>query len=318
MYDVGNLSIRTLLIFISVYETQNFSVVARREGISASQVSRVIQQLEDTLGQQLFYRNTRAIIPTESGHLFISHARAITANLEEARRELNDRALEPSGLIRINAPVFFGQRHVAPALAGLSQRFPRLSFELTLTDDYIDPHRDAADVIFRIGALTDSAFHARVFGQQIFHLAASPAYLDKYGAPGRPDDLIHHNCLVYRGSSGPNRWLAREPGGEWVHYPVTPLMVSNNAETLLIAALGGMGVVLFPDWLIGERLQRNELIALLPAWDVSINNEPQHIAALYPNSRHAPLNVRAVIDHYVDAFGQPPYWQSASDNQTCG
>ncbi len=70
MNGLGNISIRALLIFIDVYETQNFSVVARREGISASQVSRVIHQMEDVLGQQLFYRNTRAIIPTESGHLF--------------------------------------------------------------------------------------------------------------------------------------------------------------------------------------------------------------------------------------------------------
>lgn len=82
--------------------------------------------------------------------------------MEEARRELNERTLEPSGRVRINAPVFFGQRHVAPALPGLTERYPKLSIELTLTDDYINPHREPADVIFRIGVLTDSAFHARV------------------------------------------------------------------------------------------------------------------------------------------------------------
>lgn len=313
MYDFGNLSIRSLLIFIDVYETQNFSVVARREGISASQVSRVIHQLEDALGQQLFYRNTRAIIPTESGHLFIRYARAMAGNLEDARRELDERTREPSGVIRINAPVFFGQRHVAPGLPGLTARYPRLSIELTLTDDYIDPHRDAADVIFRIGTLTDSSFHARVFGQQFYHLAASPDYLRKQGRPEGPEDLSRHKCLVYRGSSGPNRWLVREPGQAWIHYPVSPLMLSNNAETLLTAALGGMGIVLFPDWLIGDRLQRGELVELLPAWETAINTEPQPIAAIYPNARHPPLNVRAVIDHYIEVFGTPLYWQSAAD-----
>lgn len=309
MNNPGNMSIRSLLLFIEVYETQNFSGVARREGISASQVSRVIHQLEDALGQQLFYRNTRAVIPTESGHLFIRYARAMATNLEDARRELDARTQEPSGVIRINAPVFFGQRHVAPALPGLTERYPRLSIELTLTDDFIDPHRDAADVIFRIGALTDSSFHARVFGQQFYHLAASPDYLRKNGTPQKPDDLNHHKCLVYRGSSGPNRWLVRQPGGEWVHYPVSPLMLSNNAETLLIAALGGMGIVLFPDWLIGERLQSGELVELLPAMETSIKTEPQNIAAIYPNARHPPLNVRTVIDYYIDVFGKPLYWQ---------
>ncbi len=313
MNGPGNISIRALLIFIDVYETQNFSVVARREGISASQVSRVIHQIEDALEQQLFYRNTRAIIPTESGHLFIRYARTMTESLDEARRELNERTLEPGGMVRINAPVFFGQRHVAPRLPGLAEKYPKLSIELTLTDDYIDPHRDPADVIFRIGTLTDSSFHARVFGQQFYHLAASPAYIRRCGDPESPDDLARHKCLVYRGSSGPNRWLLRRSGEEWVHYPVSPLMSSNNAETLLIAALGGMGIVLFPDWLIGERLKNGELIALLPELEMSIKTEPQHIAAIYPNARHPPLNVRAIIDYYLDAFGSPLYWQSETD-----
>ncbi|MNG57213.1 LysR family transcriptional regulator [Serratia plymuthica] len=310
MYDLGKISIRALLIFIDVYDTQNFSVVARREGISASQVSRVVHQLEDILGQQLFYRNTRAIIPTENGDLFVRYARAMVGNLEDVRRELNERSLEPSGLIRMNAPVFFGQRHVAPGLPGLMNLYPRLNIELTLTDDYIDPHRDAADVIFRIGVLTDSAFHARVFGRQFYHLAASPEYLKKYGVPEGPDDLSRHKCLVYRGSSGPNRWLARKPGEEWIHYPISPLMSSNNAETLLIAALGGMGIVLFPDWLIGERLQSGELIELMPNMEVSIKTDIQNISAIYPNTRHPSLNVRSVINYYVELFGSPPYWQS--------
>ncbi|MGM8812274.1 LysR substrate-binding domain-containing protein [Enterobacter cloacae] len=310
MYDAGSMNLRSLKIFIAVFETENFSVVARREGLSASQVSRIIHQLEDALGQQLFYRNTRAVIPTESGHLFIRYAREMMTSFEEARRELDARSTEPSGTIRINAPVFFGQRHIAPGLPGLTARDPRLNIELTLTDDFIDPHKHAADVIFRIGVLTDSTFHARIFGQQRYHLAASPDYLRQHGAPQGPDDLAHHKCLVYRGSSGPNRWLFRGPGEEWVHYPVMPLMTSNNAESLLAAALGGMGIVLFPDWLIGDRVQQGELVALLPGLECAIHTEPLNIAAIYPNARHPPLNVRAVIDHYVGCFGTPLYWQT--------
>ena len=310
MFDASNITVRALLIFIEVYEAQNFSVVARRQGISASQISRVIHQLEDALGQQLFYRNTRAVIPTESGHLFIRYARAMVENVEEARRELDERSSEPSGTIRINGPVFFGQRHVAPGLAELTERYPRLNIELTLTDDFIDPHRDAADLIFRIGMLTDSTFHARIFGQQRYHLAASPAYLRKHGVPDDPATLSDHQCLVYRGSSGPNRWLVRREGENWIHYPVVARMTSNNAESLLTAALGGMGIVLFPDWLIGDRLQRGELVALLPEMACAINTEPLNIAAIYPHARHPPLNVRAVIDYYVERFGTPPYWQT--------
>ncbi|ENR2986963.1 LysR family transcriptional regulator [Acinetobacter baumannii] len=306
----NSIDIRTLRFFISVYNAQNFSNVARKEDVSASMISRTIQQLEDALGQQLFYRNTRAITPTESGKLFFEYAKRITEQFDEAKKALQDKTIEPSGLVRINAPVFFGQRHIAPWLAGLSERYPRLLIELIQTDEFIDPLRESTDLIFRIGALTDSSFHARIFGTQKYHLAASPQYIAKYGTLDHPAELNQHKCLVYKGFEGPNRWLVREPNKEWVHYPITPLLSSNNAESLMTAALHGMGIVLFPDWLIGEALKKGDLIKLLPEYEVAIKSQPQHIAAIYPNVRHPPLNIRAVIDYFAEIYGDTPYWQN--------
>ncbi|WLS77647.1 LysR substrate-binding domain-containing protein [Erwinia pyri] len=305
----GMINIRSLQLFISVFNAQSFSQVARREGVSASLVSRTVHQLEEALGQQLFYRTTRAVIPTEAGRLFVDYARNMTEQLSEARKELQDRALEPAGLVRLNAPVFFGQRHIAPWLAGFARRYPRLQIELILTDDYIDPHREATDVIFRIGTLTDSSFHARIFGTQRYHAAASPAYLQRHGTPLTPQELTGHDCLVYRGFAGPNRWLFRQNSAPWAHYQVKALLTSNNAETLLTAALGGMGIVLFPDWLIGDRLQTGELVKVLPEFETANKTEGQQIAAIYPNSRRPPLNVRAVIDYFVEVYGSPLYWK---------
>lgn len=309
MYDASAINFRTLLFFIGVFDTQSFSTVARREGVSASMVSRLILQLEDTLGQQLFYRNTRAVIPTEAGRLFVAYARTMTEQLSEARKELQDRSLEPAGLIKINAPVFFGQRHIAPWLTGLSTLYPRLLIELLQTDDYIDPHRDASDVIFRIGTLTDSSIHARRLCTQRYHLVASPRYVQKYGAPDTPERLAEHKCLVYGGSSGPNRWLFRSADSDWAHSPIVALLASNNAETLLTAALGGMGLVLFPDWLIGDSIKKGELVRVMTDYQAAIKTEPQHIAVIYPHARHPPLNVRAVIDYFVEVYGTKPYWQ---------
>lgn len=306
----NSIDIRTLRFFISVYNAQNFSLVARKEDVSASMISRTIQQLEDALGQQLFYRNTRAITPTESGKLFFEYAKRITEQFDEAQKALQDKTVEPSGLVRINAPVFFGQRHIAPWLAGLSERYPRLLIELIQTDEFIDPLRDSTDLIFRIGTLTDSSFHARIFGTQEYHLAASPAYISKYGALDHPKALNEHKCLVYKGFEGPNHWLIRKPNEEWIHYPIVPLLASNNAESLMTAALNGMGIVLFPDWLIGEALKDGKLIKLLPQYEASIKSQPQHIAAIYPNVRHPPLNIRVIIDYFAEVYGSPPYWQN--------
>lgn len=314
MDSTGSIDLRALRFFLSVYDAQNFSVVARREGVSASVVSRTILQLEDALGQQLFYRNTRAVIPTEAGRLFVDYARAIDSQFSDARQALQERSLQPSGLVRLNAPVFFGQRHIAPWLAGLSARYPLLEIELTLTDDYVDPHRTATDLIFRIGTLTDSSFHARVLGSQRYYLAAAPDYLARHGFIASPEALSEHHCLVYRGSAGANRWLFRRDDAPWVHYPVMPLLSSNNAETLLTAALGGMGMVLFPDWLTGAHLRTGKLVRLLEEYDAGINPVPQQIAAIYPNTRHPPLSVRVVIDYFVEVYGSPLYWQREASN----
>ncbi|SSQ43113.1 Putative transcriptional regulator [Acinetobacter baumannii] len=78
----------------------------------------------------------------------------------------------------------------------------------------------------------------------------------------------------------------------------------------MTAALHGMGIVLFPDWLIGEALKKGDLIKLLPEYEVAIKSQPQHIAAIYPNVRHPPLNIRAVIDYFAEIYGDTPYWQN--------
>ena len=309
MNNVNNISIKTLLFYISVYNSQSFSVVARKEGVSASKVSRIIKQLEDSLGQQLFYRNTRAVIPTEAGRVFMIYAHSITESMSAAQKELQDRTLEPGGLLRINAPVFFGQRHIAPWLPKLSAQYPKLQIDLTLTDDFIDPHHYATDVIFRIGTLDDSAFHARIFGEQTYYLAAAPEYISNNGELQTPSDLTHHKCLVYKGSSGPNRWLFKTGNEDWTSYLAPALLVSNNAEALLVTALNGMGIVLFPDWLIGEHLQSGKLVKLLPKYRTAVKTTTQHVAAIYPNTRYISLNVRTLIDYFTEVYGNPLYWQ---------
>lgn len=309
MNDINSINIRALKFFIGVYDSKSYSVVARKEGVSPSMISRVISQLEDSLGQQLFYRNTRAIIPTESGRIFIEYARSMAEQLNEVRNELLDRTIEPKGLIRINAPVFFGQRHIAPWLAGFLRRYPQVQVELTQTDDYIDPHVSAADIIFRIGTLVDSSLHSRILGSQTYHLAASKAYIALHGMPTEPADLKNHQCLVYSGSSGQNRWFFNKNKTTWLHQPITPILTSNNAETLLIAALNDMGIVLFPDWLIGDSLKNGQLISLLTDCESAIKIDQHYITAIYPNSRTPSLNVRAVIDYFLEVYGNPPYWK---------
>lgn len=198
---------------------------------------------------------------------------------------------------------------ISPWLPKLAARHPKLQFDLTLTDDFIDPHRDATDILFRISSLPDAGYHARVFGSQRYYLTASPEYVSRYGSPTSPEALHQHRTLVYGGSQGANRWLFRQREEAWVHYPLTPLMTSNNADALLTSAIGGMGIVLFPDWMVSEALHNGTLVTLMDRYSAAISHTPSYIAAIYPYTRHPSLNVRTVIDYFADVFGSPPYWQ---------
>ncbi|MGB8600581.1 MAG: LysR family transcriptional regulator [Rhizomicrobium sp.] len=303
------LNTRAMQLYIAVVDAGNFSEVARGENISPSSVSRIIQQLENDLGSQLLYRNTRAIIPTEAGRLYAERFRQILGDLNETAQLLQDRKKEPGGLVRINAPVAFGQRHISPWLAELTTKHPRLQIELVLTDTFIDPLTDAADLLFRISPLQDSGFHVRVVDRPVYHLAASTAYLDRYGYPEKPSDLREHHCLVYKGVMGAQRSYFSRTGHDPETHALNGPLISNSAETLITTALGGAGVIMMPDWLIGEHLLDGKLVRLLPDYQVSTTQDELVIAMLYPHTRFLPLSIRTVIDFFVGKFGTPTYWK---------
>ncbi|WP_205965798.1 substrate binding domain-containing protein, partial [Pseudomonas viridiflava] len=119
------------------------------------------------------------------------HARLLLVQLEEAEQALQEQQSEPTGLVRINAPVVFGQRHLTPWLGELCARYPKLQLDIQQTDHYVDPLQEGADLLFRIGVLNDSGMQARIFAPQRFRLAASPAYLAQHGTPSHPDELLN-------------------------------------------------------------------------------------------------------------------------------
>ncbi|UPG89997.1 LysR family transcriptional regulator [Luteibacter aegosomaticola] len=306
-----SLNLRSIQLYLDVLDLGNFSEVARREGMSPSSVSRIIHQLETELGTQLLYRNTRAIIPTEAGRHYGESFRRVVAELDESRQQLRDREDVPGGLVRINAPVVFGQKHIAPWLSELFARYPQLQVDLVQTDDFIDPLTDAADILFRIGPLADSGFHARIVDRPAYHLVATQGYIDRFGAPASPRDLLQHNCLVYKGVIGAQKAWFRRPGGKAEMLSLSGSLTSNNAETLLNAALGGAGIIMMPDWQVGELLRQGRFVKLLPDYLLSPSQDEQVLAMLYPHSRYLPLNVRTVLDFFVEKFGEPPYWKYA-------
>lgn len=296
--------------FAMVAVTGSFSATARHFQVPASSVSRFIAALEREVGQQLLYRNTRAVKLTDAGERYYVRIREVLELLDAADEEVTGKGGGIRGLVRINAPIAFGHLHIVKLLNGLYSQYPELTVELSVTDAFIDPVQEGADITFRVGHLEDSGLIGRKICDQQYVLCASAAYLKQHGKPKTPQDLRDHSCLVYKGTGGAQRWYFWHPKNAAVEIiDVTGPLRSNNGEVLVEAALAGRGIVFFPSWLFSkESFRKKELIRLLPGWGGSVEASPSQIHLISPENRLRSKKVRAVWDYFLNAIGSPPYW----------
>ncbi|OCX61584.1 LysR family transcriptional regulator [Thioclava sp. SK-1] len=303
-----DINLNGLRLFVEVVTHGSFSEVARRRGLPVSSVSRYISGLENGLGQKLLVRNTRSLRLTDHGRSYFLSVRDALNTLDMASEQVRGGASEPRGILRINAPVAFGRRHVAPHLAMFQARYTELEVELTLTDALIDPIADGADVIIRIGSLKDSTLLRRKLADQTYVMAAAPPYLERCGMPLHPDALGAHNCLIYKGHNGEMPWQFSRQGEQARPHSVAGDLRSNDADSLIAAALSAQGIVLFPTWLLHEHLAQGQLQPILPQWQVGSDHINGAIHLLYPENRMRSSKVTVFLDFLTDTIGNPPYW----------
>ena len=124
--------------------------------------------------------------------------------MEDAAVAVTELESSPRGMLRINMPVTFGRRHVAPFFPDFMELYPEVEIEATMTDNLVNIIEEGADLVIRIGELQDSSLIARKLAPNHRVIAASPEYLEKYGEPFTPSDLADHVALTYRRQAGPD------------------------------------------------------------------------------------------------------------------
>lgn len=287
----------------------SFSAAAERMQRNVSSVSRQIAGLEEALGQRLFYRHTRAVRLTDDGQRYIDTVRPLLDGLDQATESAFRADGTPSGVLHINGPVAFCQRQLMPLIADFQRRYPAVRAELRLTDTFVDPVQAGADITFRVGELADSSLIARPLAAMNYVLAAAPAYLQARGVPTTPAALLEHDCLRYQGDYGRQFWFVRpQSQAAFERLEIDGPLYSDNALSLLEAALLGQGLVLFPSWLMDRELRAGTLVPVLADFDWAISPESRRIHMVYAKSRLAAPKVRAFIDHVLDSVGDPPVW----------
>ena len=219
----------------------------------------------------------------------------LLAEFDALEASIGAQALEPSGMLRINAPVSWGIARLGPLLASYRERFPQVELDLALSDRLVDMVEEGYDVAIRITREPGPTLIARRLGESRVSLCAAPAYLAARGAPQTPQDLQAHACLGYSYWAAGDHWPLQGPGGE-VKVAVNSLLHANNGDVLREAAIAGMGVILQPDFLLEDALADGRLVRVLPEWEAS----PIGIFAVYTSRSHLAPKVRSFIDHLVD------------------
>ncbi|MEA2841892.1 MAG: hypothetical protein QOF41_3222 [Methylobacteriaceae bacterium] len=290
-----------ILAFTRVVELESYTKAARRLGISKSMVSRRVARLEAKLGTRLLVRSTRGLVPTEAGRLFAERTGRALADLEEAQAAVTEGERDPSGSLRIAAPLSFGIMHLGPALAEFAQQHPRIAIDVAFSDRFVDLVEDGFDAAVRIGILKGSSLVGRKLSPIRALLAASPDYLARHGRPATPRDLLQHRCLTYSAGSE-EQWRFRV-GGRWQAIKPAGLFRADNGEALRDAAVAGLGITALPSFILSPALESGALEPILTDFAV-----PERGLYVLRHGGAPPLRLRLLIDFLAARFGPEPYW----------
>lgn len=303
--------IDAMKVFLAVVDAGSLSKVAREREFAVSSIGRKIDALEADLGVRLLNRSSRQLMLTDAGEAFVPRARAIVAELNDARHAIAELSSDPRGPLTVAAPSSFGRRHIVSAIASFLALHPAIDIDLHLSDDLLDLRTQRIDLAVRLGVLPDSDLVATMLSPVQRVVCASPAYLARHGQPRSPQELLQHNCLSLATSPFPSGWwtFAGVHGG--LPLPVKGNLRSDDTEALLRAAVDGVGVCHLGSWLVSDDLVAGRLVPVFaPALAAKGPRLPAIHAVRLPGRSHA-AKAQLFVAHLRRVFGEPAYWDLA-------
>ncbi|MGH8353547.1 MAG: LysR family transcriptional regulator [Pseudomonas sp.] len=274
------------LIFTRVVECHSFTQAAQSLGMQKSTVSRRIALLEERLGVRLINRTTRKLRLTEVGQAYYERCRQIMLDFAEAEQAVMQLQQEPSGLLRITAPIEFGQLFLGQVLGAFMRQYPQITAEVEITSRNVDPVEEGVDIAIMVGQPQDSTLIARKLFESGRRLFASPDYLAAYGTPRSAAELVNHRAILLL-TDAPRYWPLI---GENV--PCQRMLACNNITFAREAALAGAGIAGLPLIITEAAVQSGRLVELLP----EVRLPSGEIYAVYPSRRFQAMKVKAFLD----------------------
>lgn len=287
-----------LRIFCSAAELGNFKACAVKLALSPQAVTRAVQQLEQLTGEVLFHRNTRQVRLTQFGEQLYQDGRLQLAQLDELfspRLATQD----AQGLVRLAAPAAL-RPVLSPLLLEFAALHAQIRLDVRLSDQHSDVVDEQIDLGIRAGLLRDQSFVAVQVAEVALYLVASPAYLAVHGTPLDLAALNNHHqvSLLDAGTGRPWAWFFRD--GE-IYQPRQVRLLVNDAQQELEAVAAGLGIGQIADFLAKPRLDRGDLVRLLPEREPT----PWPLSLYRPQRGPVPARVRLLFDFLRERLQSP-------------
>jgi DNA-binding transcriptional LysR family regulator len=294
-----NLEPNDLVLFARVVDEGSFSRAAERLGFPKSTVSRRVAALEAQLGEQLLRRTTRKLTVTDFGRAVLEHAHHVVEDVAAAESLALHRQVQPSGRLRVSMPADMANLVLAPLLAEFVLNYPAVTLEVDLSSRFVDLIAENFDVAIRMGELRDDAtLAARRLASFTSSLYAAPAYVARRGVPTEPEALMEHDALRLLARTGdPHVWTLVRGQARWEGVPPGRAN-ANSPELLMRMALAGAGIAIIHDAFALPRVQRGELVHVLPDWSAP----PITASAVFPGRRLMPAHARSFVDALAAKF----------------
>lgn len=284
-----------LRAFVATAQSGSFTAAAAQMGVSNRLTSKYVAELETRLGTRLFQRTTRKVGLTPAGEDLLARAPTLLDDLDEVLAGVAEGSRSLSGMIRVSAPVTFGEVYVGAMLGRFASANPGVVIDLRLDDSFADLASDGIDVAFRLGRSDMLSLKARKLGEIRSMAVASPAYLERHGAPQTPDDLNDHACILDSNRRTQRRWCFSRNGVDHVANVQGRFQV-NSARAAAELAASGLGIAYAPRFAVCEGLETGRLVPLL----TDFNGESSQVSAVYLEGRTLPRKIRALIDFAVE------------------
>lgn len=291
--DASHLAnLKRLAYFAAVVETGSFTAAAERLGITKAVVSQQVARLEREFRTTLLTRTTRRVTVTDAGKAFHERCALILKEAHDAFDALGEGATEPSGTLRLTAPLDYGITTIVPAITEFTRRFPQCKVDAVLSDQSLDLMSGQVELAIRVGWLTDLSVQARQIGSFRQLLVAAPSWQGQVAGFKTPQDMVQLPFVANTALREPARWSFSR--GELERQSVTVRAVISMDATLAVreAVRYGAGLSVLPDYAVAEDLAAGRLVQVLPEWALPSGG----IHAVFPTARFRPAKVRAFVD----------------------